>query len=207
MWTLANQLTLSRILLTPVFVVFLLSHDNGLVQWSLVIYAIAAVTDFYDGYVARMMRHETRVGKFLDPLADKFLTISAFICFIYLNLIPLWMVVIVVSRDVIITLLRMYAEWQKQPFITMRVAKWKTVLQLGFIFYTLILLAGAHTPWIKEDFGELIGVLLTPLVLQFVMLALTLFTVITGVMYFTDNRQLLHTLVTQRFRSPAGTEH
>lgn len=206
MWTLANQLTMSRILLAPVFMVLLLSHESELVQWALLVYAVAAITDFYDGYVARLMRHETKLGAFLDPLADKFLTLAAFICFIYLDLIPLWMVMIVVVRDMIITLLRMYAEWRKQKFVTMRVAKWKTVLQLTFIFYTLILLAASHTSWIKHDFGEVISLLLQPLVMQLVMLGLTVFTVVTGVMYFIDNRQLLHTLVTQRFRSTATPE-
>ncbi len=205
MWTIANQLTVSRILLTPLFVGFLLSHDNTLVQWSLVVYAVAALTDFYDGYLARLMKHESNIGKFLDPLADKFLTLGAFIAFIYLNLIPLWMVLIVVARDVIITLLRMYADWQKQTFVTMRVAKWKTALQLAFIFYTLILLTAQHTVWLRNDFGDLIALMLQPLTLEVVMFGLTLFTVVTGVFYFTDNRQLLHTLVTQRFRSPSNT--
>ena len=206
MWTLANQLTISRILLTPVFVLLLLSHSSELVQLSLLVYAVAAITDFYDGYLARVMRNESRFGKFLDPLADKFLTLGAFVCFIYLDLIPLWMVLVVVGRDAIITLFRMYAEWRNRPFITMRVAKWKTFLQLVFIFYTLILLAAAHTQWINRDFGELIQALLSPTALKLVMFGLTLFTVVTGVMYFVDNRQLLHTLVTQRFRSSENSE-
>src|SRR5258706_5916892 len=156
MWTLANFVTVLRIVLTPVFVAMLLSHDSELVQWSLFVYGIAALTDFYDGYLARIMHDESRFGKFLDPLADKFLTLGAFVCFIYLDLIPLWMVLIVVGRDIVITLLRTYAEWRNHPFITMRVAKWKTFLQLTFIFYTLLLLAAEHTIWIKQDFGELI---------------------------------------------------
>ncbi len=202
MWTLANQLTLARIVLTPVFVVLLLSPEPALVQWALVVYAVAAITDYYDGYVARMMRSESRVGRFLDPLADKLLTVSAFVCFIYLDLIPLWMVLVVVGRDVLITALRMYAEWRGDGFVTIRAAKWKTFLQLGFIFYTLLLFAADHTRWVSETFGHLVRMLLDPVTLEFVMLLLTVFTVVTGIMYLVDNRPLLRALVRDGFRKP-----
>lgn len=202
MWTLANQITFLRILLTPVFVVLMLSGQNALVQWALIVYIIAAVTDFYDGYVARRMGGETRFGKFLDPLADKFLTVAAFVCFIYLDLIPLWMVVIVVSRDIIVTFLRMYAEWKDKPIVTMKSAKWKTFFQLVFIFYTLALLAAAHTVWIRRDFGDFINMLLSPVVMQIAMLGLTLLTVITGVIYLIENRFIFRSIATERSSNP-----
>ncbi|HET7153372.1 MAG TPA: CDP-diacylglycerol--glycerol-3-phosphate 3-phosphatidyltransferase [Candidatus Kapabacteria bacterium] len=202
MWTLANQITFLRILLTPVFVVLMLSGQNALVQWALIVYVIAAVTDFYDGYVARRMGGESRFGKFLDPLADKFLTVAAFVCFIYLDLIPLWMVVIVVSRDIIVTFLRMYAEWKDKPIVTMKSAKWKTFFQLVFIFYTLALLAAAHTVWIRRDFGDFINMLLNPVVMQIAMLGLTLLTVITGVIYLIENRFIFRPIATERSSNP-----
>jgi CDP-diacylglycerol--glycerol-3-phosphate 3-phosphatidyltransferase len=174
----------------------MLSGDSLLVQWALVVYTVAAITDFYDGYVARRMQNETRFGKFLDPLADKFLTVAAFVCFIYLNLIPLWMVIIVVARDIIVTSLRMYAEIKDKPIVTMKSAKWKTFFQLVFIFYTLALLAAAHTKWMRHDFGDFINMLLDPIVMQAAMLGLTLLTVVTGVIYLIENRHLFRTIGT-----------
>ncbi len=201
MWSLANLLTFLRIALTPLFAVFMLSGDNLLVQWAFAIYCIAAITDFYDGWLARRMGGETRFGRFLDPLADKFLTIAAFICFIYLNLIPLWMVVIVVFRDVAVTSLRIYAERKDKPLTTMRSAKWKTFLQLAFIFYTLILLTAAHTAWVHKDFSEFIDMLMKPVALYYAMLCLTLLTAVTGVIYIIENLHLFRSIETHQASS------
>ena len=205
MWSLANILTYLRIVLTPVFAVFMLSGDSVLVQWAFVIYCIAAVTDFWDGWLARRMGGETRIGRFLDPLADKFLTIAAFVCFIYLDLIPLWMVVIVVLRDVAVTGLRMYAEWKGKPVTTMKSAKWKTFLQLAFIFYTLFLVAAANTEWIWRDFGSIISLLMSPAVLYSTMLGVTLLTAVTGVIYLFENRNIFYSVETNK-STPSATE-
>src|SRR5512139_4091178 len=92
---LPNQLTLLRVALTPVFVVLLLSGSPIQLQISLVIYIIAALTDWYDGWAARKLGTITRWGKFLDPLADKILSSAAMLAFVGLGLIDAWMVWIV----------------------------------------------------------------------------------------------------------------
>ena len=90
--SLPNQLTILRILLTPVFV-FLLFFDSMATRiGSMVIFTIAALTDWYDGYAARKTGGITMWGQFLDPLADKILVSSGFICFSILGYIPVWMV-------------------------------------------------------------------------------------------------------------------
>ena len=138
-----------------------------------------------------------RFGRFLDPLADKFLTIAAFVCFIYLNLIPLWMVAVVVSRDIAVTSLRIYAERKNRPMTTMKSAKWKTFLQLIFIFYTLILLTGSHTAWIHRNFSGVIDTMMNAVIIYSAMLALTIMSVVTGVIYIIENRLLFRSSETQ----------
>ncbi|MBI4535095.1 MAG: CDP-alcohol phosphatidyltransferase family protein, partial [Ignavibacteriae bacterium] len=82
---LPNQLTLLRVVLTPVFVVMLLSTSSLQKQISLVVFIIAALTDWYDGWVARKLGYISRWGKFLDPLADKILSSSALLAYVYLG--------------------------------------------------------------------------------------------------------------------------
>ena len=101
--TLPNQLTILRIILTPVFLFFFLSPDPLSKQISLGIYIIAALTDWYDGWLARKFNYITTWGKFWDPLADKILTSAAFIGFAILGIVPLWMVIIIMLRDFIVT--------------------------------------------------------------------------------------------------------
>ena len=113
---LPNQLTVLRIILTPVFLVLFLSGDPLLIQISLAVYLIAAITDWYDGWLARKFNYITEWGKFLDPLADKILTSGAFFAFVYLDVLELWMVLVIVIRDFAITGLRGYADYQHAHF-------------------------------------------------------------------------------------------
>ncbi len=96
-----NTLTLLRILLTPLFVIFLLNHEYGL---ALAVFAAAGVTDGLDGAIARYRNQRTVLGAFLDPIADKLLIASAFGCLAVMRIVPSWLSVIVISRDVIIFL-------------------------------------------------------------------------------------------------------
>ena len=113
---LPNQLTVLRIILTPIFLYFFLSDDPVMIQISSVIFVIAAITDWYDGWLARKFNYITDWGKFLDPLADKILTLTAFYGFVVIDVIPFWMVIIIIIRDMGITLLRIYAEIKKKSF-------------------------------------------------------------------------------------------
>ena len=102
---LPNKLTVLRMVLVPFFVAtLLLSQNNESLKWvALVLFVVASLTDFADGYIARKYNLITNFGKFMDPLADKILTISGMICLIELGRIPSWIVVIIVAREFIIS--------------------------------------------------------------------------------------------------------
>jgi cardiolipin synthase len=98
---LPNFLTLIRILLIPVFVILIINKSLG---WALVIFAIAGITDGIDGLIARITRQRTELGAYLDPIADKLLISAAFITLAIIEILPSWLAVIVITRDVIILL-------------------------------------------------------------------------------------------------------
>ena len=97
---LANWLTTLRILLIPVFVTLLVYRQAG---WAVLIFCAASLTDLLDGYIARTRGRQTRLGAFLDPVADKLLLTSAFITLTYLKVIPFWIAAVVVSRDLMLS--------------------------------------------------------------------------------------------------------
>ncbi len=186
-----NSLTILRIILTPVFIILLFSDSSFLKQISLVVFIVAALTDWYDGWVARKYGYVSRWGKFLDPLADKILSAAALFSFVYLRLIDAWMVWIVVLRDFLITGLRSYAEMKDMPIVTSKTAQAKTFGQFVVIYYILILYVASNVPVIRNDFRHLIDSLIQPQVLFGMMLVVTLSTVGTGLLYLFDNRKFL----------------
>lgn len=193
---LPNQLTIARIVLTPVFLYLFLSENPVLKQISLVVYIIAAITDWYDGWLARKFDYITSWGKFLDPLADKILTSSAFIAFVFLDVLELWMVIIIVFRDFLITGLRAYAEYKKHFFSTSVLAKWKTFFQMVFIYYLLIVYTAGTLDFVNEEYSELYAVLTDPTIIYYIMLGITIFTFATGVHYLNSNKLLIKKLLT-----------
>jgi len=96
-----NTLTIIRILLAPAFVIVLLRHQYF---YSLIIFAAAGISDGLDGFIAKHYNQRTVLGAFLDPIADKVLILSAYICLAILQIVPNWIAVIVISRDIIIGL-------------------------------------------------------------------------------------------------------
>lgn len=100
---LPNILTLIRILMVPFLLIFMLvdSIQNFII--ALIIFSIASFTDFLDGYIARKHNLITKLGKLIDPLADKILTISAFVALTYLKLINPWIVIAIISRELIVS--------------------------------------------------------------------------------------------------------
>jgi CDP-diacylglycerol---glycerol-3-phosphate 3-phosphatidyltransferase len=201
---LPNQLTLLRIALTPVFVAFLLSDSLTLRQLSLAVFVIAALTDWYDGWIARKMGYTTRWGKFLDPLADKILSSAALLAYVSLGLVDAWMVWVVIFRDFLITGLRSYAELHDQPIVTSRGAQAKTFGEFVVIYYILILYVIRSIPIVYQEWGLTIDSLMHPQVLFGMMLLVTLSTVGTGIAYLFDNRKMIRELLEQlHWRRPA----
>lgn len=190
-FNLPNQLTLLRVALTPVFAGFILSESSLYKQLSLLVFIIAALTDWYDGWTARKFGYFSRLGKFLDPLADKVLTSAAFLVYVSLGLIDGWMAWIVIVRDFLITGLRSYAEYKDQPIVTSKSAQAKTFGQFVVIYYILILYVARNVPPLNDKFGSTIDLLMDHRVLFGMMLLVTLSTVGTGIAYLFDNRKHL----------------
>jgi CDP-diacylglycerol--glycerol-3-phosphate 3-phosphatidyltransferase len=164
-------------------------------QVAVVIYIVAALSDWYDGWLARKFNYITSWGKFWDPLADKILTSTAFIGFAVVDLIPWWMVIIIVGRDVLITLLRVFADMKNFNFVTSYYAKWKTMLQMIFLYYLLILYVAQCTPEVNSVYGELISVLLNKELIFYVALIITIITFHSGVLYIKRNWNIIIKLV------------
>lgn len=116
---LANKLTLMRITLTPFFVMFMLT-ENIIPQnylWAVILFAAASITDLYDGKIARKNNMVTDFGKFLDPLADKILVISALICFVQLGWCPAWAAAVITAREFAVSGVRLVAAGSEKKIV------------------------------------------------------------------------------------------
>jgi CDP-diacylglycerol---glycerol-3-phosphate 3-phosphatidyltransferase len=195
---LPNQLTILRIILTPFFIFFFLSEEPLMKQISIGIFLIAALTDWYDGWLARKFNYITDWGKFMDPLADKILTSTAFIGFVIIGVLNIWMVIIIILRDIIVTLLRASADYKKISFKTSLSAKWKTFIQMVFLYYLLIIYSLNTLKSLKEHYGNFINYLLFGEINFFLMLSITLFTVYTGITYIYGNRKIIGKILGKR---------
>ncbi|MGD2149144.1 MAG: CDP-alcohol phosphatidyltransferase family protein [Desulfobacterales bacterium] len=132
-----NILTILRILLTPLFVIFLL---RDMFSFALLVFSIAAVSDGLDGLLARYFNQYSVLGAYLDPIADKLLLVSAFVSLAVLKVIPPWLTVIVISRDIMIVIGILIFAMIDIP-IEMKpslISKCTTVAQLFTIFLTLL---------------------------------------------------------------------
>jgi CDP-diacylglycerol---glycerol-3-phosphate 3-phosphatidyltransferase len=185
-----NILTLFRIAITPVFIYTF--FQPGLV-WKIVallIFVFSSLTDRFDGFLARKYGWETPLGKFLDPLADKVLITSAFICLIFHHYIAVWMVAVIILRDVFVTWLRSYGLKRGQPVNTMEIARWKTGVQTVVIYIALVFMI------LQSIFRQyhIKSTILLKLdewrVIWIIMLITTLFTLFTGILYIIENQHL-----------------
>lgn len=194
----ANFITLSRILLTPLFLYFLFNRYQYFEIFALIIFIIASTTDAYDGYVARKYREVTNLGKFLDPLADKVLMSAAFISFVVMDLIPLWMVILVILRDFIVTGIRIMMSSKDSTMITRSSAKAKTGVQIGVVCFILVYIITQR--WkIFLGIAEYVNILEKYPIIYTLMLFVTIFTVWTGVEYIIVNRKIIKNFFSQLF--------
>ena len=191
---LPNQLTVLRIILTPFFLFLFISGEPTLIQISLGVFLIAALTDWYDGWLARKFNYITEWGKFMDPLADKILTSTAFFAFVSVGLVNLWMVLLIVLRDAIITLLRIYADYKKVSFNTSYIAKLKTFFQMLFLYYLLVLYSFNTIDYFKNNYQNIINILLNKDLVYYSMLFVTFITVYSGITYFYENKSIIKKL-------------
>ncbi len=182
----ANTLTLLRIALTPVFILFLFYDHPYAKLWALIVFLVASITDALDGYFARKHDQVTKQGIFLDPLADKILVLSALISFAVLEVIPYWMVGLIVFRDMFITGLRVVMNNKGFQMVTSNIAKAKTTVQLMIIVTILLYLGSVRLPF--DWSADYIMIIREFELIYYLTLVVTLFTVYTGIAYIYDNR-------------------
>jgi len=137
-FTYANIVTLSRFFMAPMFLIFMLSDTPSGSTTALVIFIVAALSDWLDGFLARRYGEVTDHGVFLDPLADKVLTTSAFVALYMLNLMAGWMLAIIVLRDFGTTAMRSIADDKGMTMQTSYIAKVKTFLQMIVIIVAIL---------------------------------------------------------------------
>ncbi len=191
---LPNKLTIFRIILSPIFMVFFLVDTLYTRYIALVIFMIASLTDLYDGYLARKTGVITSFGKFMDPLADKILTSTALICFASLGYIYTWMVLVIIGRDFIVTGLRCIAAYRGLLILPTQVAKWKTASQMVVIVIILLYInvqttMVAYGQW-NGEFDDIAWWVLNGMV--FVSMTLT---VSSGLDYVVKNRSIITSLL------------
>jgi len=192
---LPTQLTVLRILLTPIFLFFLFFDDILFKFLSFVIFIVASLTDWYDGYFAKKYGYVTIWGKFLDPLADKILVSAAFIAFNILGYVKLWVILVIIFRDFLITGLRSYAMFQKRPVATINLARVKTFFQMGSVYVVYVFLLLDQWAIKKGSEFTIINYLKSIKFIDKLMIAVVLLTVYTAVKYFIYNRSHLTSIL------------
>lgn len=176
--TTANKVTLSRMMLIPIFVIVLMCNVPYGDLIAMAIFALASLTDGIDGYIARKYNQVTDFGKFLDPLADKLLIATALICFVELQRMPAWMAVIIIAREFIVTGLRSVAASKGIVIAAIMTGKIKTCIQIAasicaFLFYGEAYIIGGYS------------------IAWWAMLISTLFTIYSGYEYLKKNWNII----------------
>ncbi len=171
---LANKITILRLLLVPMYI-YLAGYTNYSFV-TLIVFALAAFTDFLDGYIARKHNMVTDLGKFMDPLADKILTLSAFILFSSQGLISPAVTIVVVMREIIISVFRAVAASKNIVIAASIYGKLKTVSQMATIITIyLYIIIGRNND----------------MIINALIMIMTILTIASGVDYIYKNRQVL----------------
>ncbi len=193
---LANKLTIFRIILVPIMVAFAYIPINGDVYGIAIpmiiieaIFIIASITDKLDGYIARSRNQVTTFGKFLDPLADKILVLSAMVVLVEMGRLPAWIPIIVLAREFIVSGFRLIAVEKGGVVIAASIwGKIKTVTQMIALIFAFVDI-GAFFSFIN---GGLSGVhLIINIVTSVMMLVSTIATIFSGIDYIWKGRKIL----------------
>lgn len=139
---LPNKLTIFRVILVIPFVALML---NGYDLWAVAVFIIASLTDSLDGKIARKYNLITDFGKFMDPLADKLLVCAAMICLVEMGRLPAWMVIVIISREFIISGFRLVASDNGVVIAASYWGKFKTTFQMLMIIVLILNLGGVST--------------------------------------------------------------
>lgn len=184
-----NIISYFRILVAPFFLFFFISNNKTLVIIAAILFLLGAISDWFDGWYARKYNQLSKWGVFIDPLADKVLNSTAFIAFVFMDIIPFWMVLIIIIRDLFMTFLRLFADSHRLSIKTKKIAKFKTMMQFGLIMWIIFLY---FFSFILND-TKLLD-LVTFEKIYYPMLFLTIFTVWTVFDYIKDNKKIVQIL-------------
>lgn len=176
---LANKLTLLRIFLVPVFLIFMALNTPAGIVTAIIVFILASLTDKLDGHIARSRNQITKFGKFMDPLADKLLVTSALVSLVEHGIVPTWMAMIIIAREFAVTGLRAVAASEGIVIAASWWGKLKTATQMVAIIFALI----------KLIYSSVYVTYLTYIVLS----AAVIITIISGVDYFIKNKKALST--------------
>ena len=184
---LPNILTVFRIFLTFGFIFFLYQPGLAPKILALGIFTLASVTDFFDGYIARKYGLISAFGKIMDPIADKFLMLSAFFIFMQMHLIAAWMFFFIFAREIIVTGLRLLAVGKGRALAAEGAGKIKTVLQIAAVYLIMISIVLAQLdvngPWYANAVSTLAGGS------YIFMIGVVLVTVWSGISFLWNNRK------------------
>ena len=193
---LPNQLTMGRLFLTALFVAVMSIPDQLLksihlldyrITIAILFFFIASLTDFLDGYIARKLKLVTDFGKLMDPLVDKILTSAVFIILTKENMIPAWITITIISREFLVTGLRLLASNQGTVLSADSLGKWKTTSQIIVASFFLIVL-GSNEPVLKcLEFID------QPMIGNLLIIICTTITIVSGWSYLSKNSQLVKT--------------
>jgi len=189
---LPNKLTILRIILTFVFVCFLFSEWFFAKYLALLIFVLACLTDYYDGYIARKKGLVSNFGKLMDPVADKILLIAAFLAFVALKIVPLWMVVVIIFREVGITGMRLVMISRGSVLAAENWGKYKTVSQMLTIFVILIFLVLKETLLKCSQGWNLSCEVLSREIIFILMWITVILTLVSGFLCLWQNRRLFN---------------
>jgi CDP-diacylglycerol--glycerol-3-phosphate 3-phosphatidyltransferase len=185
---LPNQLTLWRLVLVFPFVLLLSVDWHWSKTIALVLFLVASLTDYADGYIARRFGLVTVFGQLMDPLVDKIMIVSAFICLVATGDLPAWAVIIIVSREFLITGLRLISISRGRTLPAERLGKHKTVWQIVTVVYYLLLKSINEASWVRLSSGA--GSLASGIGNAVLSIAVIL-TLFSGLSYLAKNRDLL----------------
>ncbi len=171
---LPNRLSILRVLLIPPMVLFLYLSGSWSRWAALAVFVIASLTDFLDGHLARKNNWITDFGKFIDPLADKLLVLSALIMMIHLRQLPAWLVLVILARELAVDGLRLVAVTQGKVIAAGMPGKIKTFSQMILIIFLMATGTPAFSTW---PGGILAGWVVC-------------ITIYSGIVYFTQNRSV-----------------
>ena len=186
---LPNKLTLIRIALVPFFVLFLLVQQIPLhYLWALLVFIVASLTDFFDGRYARKYHMVTDFGKFADPLADKILVISAFCCFVDMNIMGCVPLIIILFREFAVTSVRLVSATKGKVVSANIFGKAKTVSQIVAIIAIILNLV------VVQLFGNVLPKFIFDGINTVMIWVSVMFTLISGIIYLKDNADVYKTM-------------